>query len=106
FQTSQHHLDPSIKLHPNDSPLFEDIPAYRRLIGKLLYLNTTRPDITLATQQLSQFLNSPTVTHYKTACRVIRYLKHNTGRGLMFPRHSDKQIVLIIEGQQLVFASS
>ncbi|PNX58818.1 retrovirus-related Pol polyprotein from transposon TNT 1-94 [Trifolium pratense] len=55
----------------------------------------SRPDITLATKQLSQFLNSPTVTHYKTACRVIRirYLKHNPGRGLMFPRHSDKQIL-------------
>jgi hypothetical protein len=43
-------LDPSVKLHQVDSPLFDDIPGYRRLIGKLLYLNTTRPDITLATQ--------------------------------------------------------
>jgi hypothetical protein len=86
-------LDPSVKLHQDDSPLFDDIPSYRRLIGKLLYLNTTRPDITLATQQLSQFLNSPTITHYKTACRVIRYLKHNPGRGLLFPRDSEKQVL-------------
>jgi hypothetical protein len=86
-------LDPSVKLHQDDSPLFDDIPRYRRLIGKLLYLNTTRPDITLATQQLSQFLNSPTITHYKTACRVIRYLKHNPGRGLLFPRDSEKQVL-------------
>ncbi|XP_058779826.1 uncharacterized mitochondrial protein AtMg00810-like [Vicia villosa] len=85
-------LDPSTNLHQDDSPPFEDISTYRRIIGKLLYLNTTRPDISLATQQLSQFLNSPTITHFKGACRVIRYLKQNPGKGILFPRNSNIQI--------------
>jgi len=42
--------DPSIKLHNDTSPLFIDISAYRRLIGRLIYLNTTRPHITFITQ--------------------------------------------------------
>jgi len=58
-------LDTSIKLHQDTSKPFENVSCYRRLIGRLLYLNTTRPDISLATQQLSQFLNAPIVTHYK-----------------------------------------
>ncbi|PNX96035.1 putative copia-type protein, partial [Trifolium pratense] len=86
-------LDPAIKLHNDDSKPFEDISLYRRLIGKLLYLTNTRPDISFATQQLGQFLHKPTVNNYNAACRVIRYLKHNPGRGILLPRSSDLQIL-------------
>jgi hypothetical protein len=85
-------LDTSTKLYQDNSKPFADVSCYRRLIGRLLYLNTTRPDITLATQQLSQFLHAPTILHYKTACRVIRYLKQNFGLGLFFPRQSELQV--------------
>jgi hypothetical protein len=56
-------------------PLTGDVSSYRRLVGRLLYLNTTRPDIAFATQQLSQFMHAPTTVHYNAACRVLRYLK-------------------------------
>jgi len=69
------------------------VSCYRRLIGRLLYLNTRRPDISLATQQLSQFLNAPTTVHYKAACRILRYLKYAPGLGLLFPRKSEAQIL-------------
>ncbi|MCH79609.1 retrovirus-related Pol polyprotein from transposon TNT 1-94 [Trifolium medium] len=85
-------LDSSIKLHQTDSAAYEDIAGYRRLVGKLLYLTTSRPDITFAVQQLSQYLASPTVVHYDTACRVVRYLKGSPGRGLFFPRDSTLQL--------------
>ncbi|GAU31823.1 hypothetical protein TSUD_58240 [Trifolium subterraneum] len=86
-------LDPSLKLHQDNGAPFEDITQYRRLIGRLLYLTTTRPDISLATQQLSQFLQAPTVTHYNAACRILRYLKQEPGLGLMFPRDSELQLL-------------
>jgi hypothetical protein len=86
-------LDPSIKLHQDNGETYEDVSSYRRLIGKLLYLTNTRPDIRFATQQLSQFLHKPTVTYYKAACRIVRYLKQSPGRGLMFPRNSEIQIL-------------
>jgi hypothetical protein len=86
-------LDPSIKLHNDDGKLYDDISGYRRLIGKLLYLTNTRPDIAYATQQLSQFLHKPTTTHFHAACRVVRYLKFSPGRGLLLPRNSDFQIL-------------
>jgi hypothetical protein len=80
--------DPSIKLHSDSSSPFSDVPAYRRLIGRLIYLNNTRPDITFITQQLSQFLSNPTIIHHNPALRTLRYLKGCPGKGLFFPRHS------------------
>jgi hypothetical protein len=86
-------LDTSIKLYNDSAMPYADISRYRRLVGKLLYLNTTQPDITFATQQLSQFMHAPTVTHYNAACRVIRYLKNNPGQGIFFDRASDLQLL-------------
>lgn len=86
-------LDHSIKLHQDEGKSYEDVASYRRLIGKLLYLNTTRPNITFVTRQLSQFLSKPTMTHYNAVCRVVRYLKNNLGRGLFFPRKSEIQLL-------------
>jgi hypothetical protein len=84
--------DPSSKLHQDNSAPYEDIASYRRLVGRLLYLNTTRPDITFITQQLSQFLTKPTHAHYSAAIRVLRYLKGCPGKGLFFPRDSELQL--------------
>jgi len=79
-------------LHNDSSHPFSDILAYRRLIGKLIYLNTTRPDITYITQQLSQLLSHPTQTHHTAVMKVLRYLKGCPGRGLFFPKHTSLQI--------------
>ncbi|CAJ2648060.1 unnamed protein product [Trifolium pratense] len=86
-------LDTSVKLHQDTASPYADIAGYRRLVGKLLYLTTTRPDIAFVTQQLSQFLSAPTQTHYDTACRVVRYLKNSPGRGLLFRRDSQLHLL-------------
>jgi hypothetical protein len=85
-------LDPAVKLHNDEGKLFDDISQYKRLIGKL-YLTNSRPDIAYATQQFSQFLHRPTVTHCNAACRVIRYLKTSLGISLLFSRHTDIQLL-------------
>ena len=47
------------KLTADQGAPLPDPERYRRLIGRLLYLNITRPDITFTIQQLSQFVGSP-----------------------------------------------
>jgi len=80
--------DPSIKLHNDSSPPYDDIHLMMILVGRLLYLNITRPDITFITQQLSQFLSKPTQIHHQAALRVLKYLKGCPDKGLHFPRSS------------------
>jgi transposase InsO family protein len=84
--------DANVKLHHDSSSPYHDIPSYRRLIGRLLYLNTTRPDITFITQQLSQFLTKPSQIHYNAGMRVLKYLKGCPGSGIFFPRDSELHI--------------
>ncbi|XP_071722751.1 uncharacterized mitochondrial protein AtMg00810-like [Rutidosis leptorrhynchoides] len=74
------------------SPKLEDPSIYRTLIGKLLYLTHTRPDISQSTQFLSQFLQEPTMEHLRAAHRVLRYLKNSPGQGLMFSATNSLQL--------------
>lgn len=46
-------MEPGSHLSQDDGPPYHDVQSYRRLVGRLLYLTTTRSDITFAVQQLS-----------------------------------------------------
>jgi len=85
-------MDNSLRLHHDDSELLTDVLSYRRLVRRLLYLTTTRPDIAFATQQLSQFMSKPTRSHLATVMRVLKYLKGRPGQGFFFPRDSQIQL--------------
>ncbi|XP_058785533.1 uncharacterized mitochondrial protein AtMg00240-like [Vicia villosa] len=54
------------------------------LLGRLLYLTHTRPEIAYAVSKLSQFLANPTKKHMLATIHVLKYLKSNPGQGLLF----------------------
>ena len=57
-------MDSNIRLHQDSGQALSDVSSYRRLVGRLLYLTTPYPNITFATQQLSQFMANPTQIHF------------------------------------------
>ena len=77
-------MDNLVKFSFTGSVPFTDIPAYRRLIRRLMYLTNTRPGITFSVQQLSQFLDKPTIAHYNAAIRILKYIKGASSLGLFF----------------------
>lgn len=77
----------------NYDPLLTDPCSYQRLIGRLVYLTITRPDISYAVQTLSQFMNSPKQSHLDAAMRVVRYIKHNPGLGILLSSNNSSQLV-------------
>ncbi|XP_027769905.1 uncharacterized protein LOC114075652 [Solanum pennellii] len=93
-------LDPFVKLTTkkydevnnigHDDKLLKDPSIYRRLIGKLLYLTVTRPDITYAIQTLSQFFQQPKQSHLNAALKVVRYIKGQAGLGILLSSKSSK----------------
>ncbi|XP_020549863.1 uncharacterized protein LOC110012095 [Sesamum indicum] len=65
---------------------------FRRLIGRLLYLGFTRPEICHATQQLSQYVQHPCQQHWDAAIHLVRYLKGTPSTGLFFPSNTNFQL--------------
>lgn len=85
-------MDPSVKLADEDGELLPSAEPYRRLIGKLMYLTTTRPDISFAVNKLCQFSSAPRKPHLHAAHKFLHYLKSTIGQGLFFPVDDDYQL--------------
>ena len=78
--------------HEKDFPVNKT--SFQRLIGRLLYLNHTKPDRAFADNSLSQFLNNPRESHQGAADRILAYLKGSIGQGLLFKKGSEPSIVI------------
>ncbi|GKB71124.1 retrovirus-related pol polyprotein from transposon TNT 1-94 [Tanacetum coccineum] len=85
-------LDPTKQLNDKDGDILPDPSLYRTIIGKLIYLTITRPDLSFAAQLHSQFFKQPRTTHMKALIRVLRYIKLCPGQGLHFPTHNSLQL--------------
>ena len=61
---------------------------YRRLVGNLVYLTVTRPEIFYVVHQVSQYLSASRSTHYAAVLRILRYLKGTLFHGLFYSAQS------------------
>ncbi|XP_059429327.1 uncharacterized mitochondrial protein AtMg00810-like [Corylus avellana] len=82
-------MEQNLKLSKDEGDLLSDSTSYRRLVGRLLYLTITRPDLAFSVQILSQFMDKPRQPHLDAAHRVLRYLKNSPAQGLLFSAKSD-----------------
>ncbi|KAA0025138.1 Retrovirus-related Pol polyprotein from transposon TNT 1-94 [Cucumis melo var. makuwa] len=80
------------KLGNSDDQVPVDKEQYQRLVGKLIYLSHTHPDISFAVSAVSQFMQAPYEEHMEAVKRILRYLKTTPGKGLMF-RKTDKKTI-------------
>ncbi|XP_019051680.1 PREDICTED: uncharacterized protein LOC109113907 [Nelumbo nucifera] len=68
-------IDPNHKLANDSGTLLADASYYRQLVGKLIYVTFTRPDISYAVQILSQYMNKPTDIHLQAIHRSSTQLR-------------------------------
>ena len=85
-------MDPLKQLRHEAGKPMEDPSKYRRMIGRLLYLCITRPDITFAVHKLSQFVSNPREEHWEASEKVLRYLKGTPGHGLFYSSSSESVV--------------
>ena len=61
---------------------------YKRLVGSLVYLTVTCPEISYVIHQVSQYLSALRSTHYAAILRILRYLKGTIFHGLFYSAQS------------------
>ncbi|GJW27313.1 putative ribonuclease H-like domain-containing protein [Tanacetum coccineum] len=70
-----------------------DVHLYRSMIGSLMYLTSSRPDIMFAVCACARFQVTPKVLHLHAVKRIFRYLKGQPKLGLWYPRDSSFDLV-------------
>ncbi|GJX27432.1 putative ribonuclease H-like domain-containing protein [Tanacetum coccineum] len=70
-----------------------DVHLYRSMIGSLMYLITSRPDIMFAVCACARFQVTPKTSHLIAVKRIFRYLKGKPTLGLWYPRDSPFELV-------------
>lgn len=85
-------MDPNLKLTVRTTEAAVDKGQYHRLVGRLIYLAHTRPDIGFAVSMVSRFMNNPSDLHMEAVMRILRYLKAAPGTGLLFKKNQSREI--------------
>jgi len=86
-------MSPSTKLDKDEKGSAVDQKKYRGIIGSLLYLTASRPDIMFSVCLCARFQSNPKESHLKATKRILRYLSHTNKLGLWYP--SSKLLDLI-----------
>ncbi|KAJ4721194.1 Retrovirus-related Pol polyprotein from transposon TNT 1-94 [Melia azedarach] len=85
-------LEPNAKLTPLDGVSLKDATLYRQLVGSLVYLMVTRPDIFHAIHIMSQYMSAPRSPHYTAVLHILRYIKGTLFHGLHFSTYSSLKL--------------
>nr|GEW43861.1 uncharacterized mitochondrial protein AtMg00810-like [Tanacetum cinerariifolium] len=91
--------------HMNNEPFFEkskldkdlhgkpvDAILYRGMIGSLMYLTSSRPDLTYAVCLCARYQAKPTEKHLNAVKQIFRYLKRTMNMGLWYSKDSDMSL--------------
>ena len=81
------HLKCQLNLDENGKPV--DQKLYRSMIGSLLDLCTSRPDIVLSVGVCARFQANPKESHLMAVKRIFRYLVDTPNFGLWYPKDTD-----------------
>ncbi|KAK2975037.1 hypothetical protein RJ640_002466 [Escallonia rubra] len=86
-------VEEGLKLRIESNQVLVYKGRYQRLIGRLMYLAHTRPDLAYALSIVSQYMHNPGEQHMNAVLRILRYLKFAPGQGILFTKNEDHQSV-------------
>ena len=84
---------PGTKLSRNDAGTKVDATQFIQVVGSLMYLTATRPNLMYGVSLISRFMANPTKTHWFAAKRILRYLKGTTELGIYYKKEESTNVV-------------
>jgi len=87
MQDSKAAITPTVmglKLSKEDNSKDFDPSLYKSIVGSLMYLTATRPDIMYAVSLISRFMEKPKEAHWQAAKRILRYVKGTKRYGIFY----------------------
>lgn len=89
----QNPIVPGCKLTKDEEGVKVDSTLYKQIVGSLMYLSATRPDMMFMISLISRFMEAPTELHLQTAKRVLRYLKGTADYGVFYKKGKGNQLI-------------
>ncbi|WJZ90854.1 hypothetical protein VitviT2T_009971 [Vitis vinifera] len=86
-------IEEGLKLCVEPNQVSTDKGRYQRLVGRLMYLAHTRPDLAYALSVVSQYMHNPGEQHMNAVMRILRYLKNAPRNGILFAKNVDHQSI-------------
>ncbi|KAL0303045.1 UNVERIFIED_CONTAM: Retrovirus-related Pol polyprotein from transposon TNT 1-94 [Sesamum radiatum] len=79
-------VEPQAKMCAYEGQDLEDATMYRKLVGSLIYLTLTRPDISFGVGVMSRYMQNPKKSHLEAVHRILRYVKDTLSYGIIFKK--------------------
>ena len=86
-------IEESFKLCVKPNQVSTDKERYQRLVGRLMYLAHTRPDLAYALSVVSQYMHNLGEQHMNAIMCILRYLKNAPRNGILFAKNVDHQSI-------------
>ena len=84
---------PGFKASKDGDGVTVDETYYKRLVGSLMYLTATRPNMMFVICLLSRYMEKPTELHLQAAKRALRYLKGTVNYGIHYKKGGDSELL-------------
>ena len=84
---------PGFKLVKDEGAVKVDKTYYKQIVGSLMYLTATQPDMMFVVSLISRYMENLTKLHLQVTKRVLRYLKRTTGFGIFYKKGGDDELV-------------
>ncbi|KAL6130957.1 hypothetical protein ACLB2K_069335 [Fragaria x ananassa] len=84
---------PGQKIVRDENGIKMDATQFKQMVGSLMYLTATQPDLMFIVSLISSFMASPTQLHFAAAKRVLRYLKGTVNYEVFYKRGETSELV-------------
>ena len=73
-----------------------DLTLYKSMVGSLMYLTATRPNIMYVVGLISKFMETPKETHWQAAKRILRYVNGTKENGVVYSKTYDFKLIVTL----------